>query len=103
MSDKQMAETETTVHGQSLWREAWRQLRLNRIAMASLWVILVYLTLALFGEGTYWYYNVRDITPSYQQTSLGSEYLPPSIFRHPFALADGEGGQAQCSDRKSVV
>jgi len=40
--------------GQSLWRDAWRQLRLNRIAMVSFWIILAYLGLALYGEGVSW-------------------------------------------------
>lgn len=73
-----------TNRGHSLWHEAWRQLRGNRLAVASLVVIIVYFALALYGEGTYWYYQARDITPSYQQTNLGSEYLPPNIFsKHP--------------------
>ena len=72
---------ETTKTGQSLWRDAWRQLRMNRIAMVSFWIILAYLGLALYGEGVYWYYQWRDTIPYYQQTHLGSEYLPPCIFR----------------------
>jgi len=72
---------ETTKTGQSLWRDAWRQLRVNRIAMVSFWIILAYLGLALYGEGVYWYYQWRDTIPYYQQTHLGSEYLPPGIFR----------------------
>ncbi len=76
--------------GQSLWAGAWRQVRRTPLAAASGWVILVYLALALYGEGVYWYYQWRDITPSYQQVRLEHEYLPPSLFRHPFAdPADG--------------
>lgn len=34
-----------TVHGVSLWQDAWRRLRRNRVAMASLW-FLILLTIA---------------------------------------------------------
>ncbi|MDO9543226.1 MAG: ABC transporter permease [Kiritimatiellia bacterium] len=83
-----------TIRGHSLWRDAWRQLRANRLAIASLLVIGLYFILALYGEGTYWYYQWRDSTPVYQQTNLGSEYLPPSVFRHPFAVEKNESGPA---------
>lgn len=71
----------------SLARDAWRQLRCNRLAMAALWVIGAYCALALYGESVYWYHQWRDLTPAYQKTNLGSEYLAPSLFRHPFASA----------------
>jgi len=89
-------ETETTTHGQSLWRDAWRQLRGNRLAVVSLWIIGLYFGLALYGEGAYWYYQWRDTTPFYQQTNLGQEYLPPSIFRAPFSAGKSATGQLQC-------
>ncbi|MBI2437277.1 MAG: ABC transporter permease [Lentisphaerae bacterium] len=73
----------------SLWQDAWAQLRRNRMAMASLWIILLYLAMALYGEGVYWYFHWKDSTPSYQRTNLKEEYLPPSVFRHPFALSPG--------------
>lgn len=79
------ASTQTTLQGHSLWREAWRQLHSNRLAVGSLWVIMAYFAIALYGEGTYWYYQARDIAPSYQQTNLGRAYLPPNVFSsHPF-------------------
>ena len=77
------------IQGQSLWRDAWRQLRGKRMAMVSLWLIGLYFGLALYGEGTYWYYQWRDTTPFYQQANLEEEYLPPSIFRAPFAIQVG--------------
>ncbi len=96
MVDLMGMETETTTQGGSLWRDAWRQLRGNRMAMVSLWIIGVYFCLALYGEGTFWYYQWRDTTPAYQQTNLGQEYLPPSIFRSPFSAGKCEPGKARC-------
>ena len=71
----------------SLWGDAWRQLRRDRIAVASFWIIIVYLAMALYGEGVFWYFHWQDLAPPYQQTNLREEYLAPSIFRHPFAVA----------------
>lgn len=85
-------ETEVT-HSHSLWREAWRQVRGNRLAVAALWIIGFYFILALYGEGAYWYCKLRDVTPPYQQTNLSQVYLPPSIFRHPFAAARDSGAR----------
>lgn len=76
-----------SVSSRSLWGDAWRQLRRDRIAVASFWVIVVYLAMALYGEGVFWYFHWKDMPPSYQQTNLREEYLAPSIFRHPFAAA----------------
>lgn len=89
-------ETETTTQGHSLWRDAGRQLRRNRLALASFWIIAVYCLLALYGEGVYWYYQWHDSTPPYQQTNLGQEYMPPSIFRQTLTGAEGKTGEAQC-------
>ncbi len=71
----------------SLWVDAWRQLRRDRLAVVSFWIIVIYLAMALYGEGVFWYFHWHDTAPSYQQTNLTEEYLPPSVFRHPFALA----------------
>ncbi|MBU0714759.1 MAG: ABC transporter permease [Verrucomicrobia bacterium] len=70
----------------SLWGDAWRQLRRDRIAVASFWIIVVYLAMALYGEGVFWYFHWKDMAPPYQQTNLREEYLAPSVFRHPFAM-----------------
>lgn len=79
-----MTSESTTPNGHSLWHEAWGQLRRNRLAMFSLCIIIVYLALAMYGEGVYWYYQWRDVTPYYQETSLADAYLPPNVFsRHP--------------------
>jgi peptide/nickel transport system permease protein len=77
--------------GRSLWADARAQLRRNRLAMASLAVILVYTGLALYGEGLYRYYRFRDQTPSYQISNLDQAYLPPSFCRRPFAEAAARG------------
>ncbi len=78
-------DSSSIVKSHSLWSDAWSQLRRNRLAMASIWVIIIYFILALYGESVHWYYFWQDKTPSYNQTNLGEEYLPPSIFRHPFS------------------
>lgn len=71
--------------GHSLWQDAFRQLRRNRIAVASFWIIVIYLAMALYGEGVYWYFHWQDTTPPYHETNLKEEYLRPSVFRLPFA------------------
>lgn len=78
----------------SLWGDAWRQLRRDRIAVASFWIIVIYLAMALYGEGVFWYFHWKDMAPPYQQTNLREEYLSPSVFRHPFAVlpVTGPGG-----------
>lgn len=71
----------------SLWGDAWRQLRRDRIAVASFWIIVAYLAMALYGEGVFWYFHWKDMAPPYQQTNVREEYLAPSVFRHPFAVS----------------
>src|ERR1035437_10806439 len=78
--------TPSNLSGHSLWGDAWRQLRRDRIAVACFWIIVVYLAMSLYGEGVFWYFHWKDMAPPYQQTNLREEYLPPSVFRHPFAM-----------------
>jgi peptide/nickel transport system permease protein len=73
--------------GQSLWREAWRDLLRRRLIRGCLGIIAGFLLVALYGEGVYRYYRQTDRTPSYSQVNLSERYLPPSLFRHPFAPA----------------
>ena len=73
--------------GRSLWAEAWRQLRRNRLALICLWIVGLYSALAFYGEATYQFYRWRDRTPSYQETNLAEQYQPPSFLNHPFAKA----------------
>ncbi len=78
--------------GQSLWREAWRDLRRSRLCRMSLWIIAVFAASALYGEIVYRWYAFRDETPSYQRVNLQERYLPPSFLRHPFAGESLAGG-----------
>ena len=57
----------------------------RRLIRVCLWIIAGFFLVALYGEGVYRYYQVKDQTPPYQQVSLTERYLPPSLFRHPFA------------------
>lgn len=71
--------------GRTLWGEAWRRLRRNRLAMICLWIVGFYTVLALYGEGVYRWHQWQDITPSYQRANLDKQYLEPSPLRQPFA------------------
>jgi len=64
-------------NGQSLWGDAWRQLRKNRLAMACLALVVLFTLLAVYGELVYRYHDIKDITPSYQMTNLDLAYQPP--------------------------
>ncbi len=81
-------ENNTEPGGHSLWAGAWRSLRANKLAMASLFVVVLYCAAALYGEAVHMYYKVKDRTPPYQQTNLGNEYLPPSVLRSPFSARE---------------
>ena len=56
---------------QSIWSEAWRELRRRRLIRGCLWIILAFFLVALYGEGVHRYYQFTDRTPSYQQVNLG--------------------------------
>jgi ABC-type dipeptide/oligopeptide/nickel transport system permease subunit len=64
--------------GNSLWSDAWRRLKKNRIAMVCLGIIVLYTLGALYGEAVHQYYQIKDQTPFYQKTDLDTAYLPPS-------------------------
>jgi len=70
--------------GQSLWQEAWRDLRRRPLIRGCLGIIVCFFLVALYGEIVYRYYQIADRTPSYSQVNLSERYLPPSLFRHPF-------------------
>lgn len=74
---------------QSLWRDAWQRLRKNRLAMACLALVLLFTTLAIYGEVAYRYYDFKDVTPSYQQINLDMAYKAPSL--HHWMGTDGLG------------
>lgn len=75
----------------SLWSDAWRRLRRNRLAMVCLWIVIFYTVLALYGEGVYRWHQWKDVTPSYQRTNIELQYLAPSPFRQPFAVDEAVG------------
>jgi len=81
--------------GQSLWTEAWRELRRSRLVRASLWTLAVFAGAALYGEIVYRWYSIRDETPSYQRVNLQERYVPPSFLRHPFTGPSLAGGFRQ--------
>lgn len=68
----------------------WRALCRRPLIRVCLWIIAGFLLVACYGEGVYRYYRFVDRTPSYQQVNLAERYLPPSVFRHPFAEARRE-------------
>ncbi len=77
--------------GRSLWADAWAQLRRSRLAMACLFVILVYTAMAVYGEAVYRVCRIKDVTPSYQKQNLEEQYFAPSLSsRHPMGT-DGLG------------
>ena len=62
---------------QSLWSDAWRRLKANRLAMMCLGLVIFFTLLAIYGEVVYRYHDIKDITPSYQMTDLDRAYLSP--------------------------
>lgn len=69
----------TPEKGNSLWADAWRRLRKNKIAMVCLGLVLVYTLLAIYGEAVHLYYERIDQTPSYDLVDLERDYEPPSM------------------------
>jgi peptide/nickel transport system permease protein len=67
-----------TEKGQSLWSDAWRRLKKNRLAMVCLGIVVFYTALAAYGEGVYRWYQAKDQTAFYQATDLNQAYQPPS-------------------------
>ena len=51
-----------------LWYDAWRRLKNDRVAMISLFIVIVFTLLAIYGELVYQYHNALDLTPNYQKT-----------------------------------
>lgn len=63
----------------SLWGDAWRRLKTNRVAMVCLWLVILFTVLAIYGECVHQYHRIADITPSYQKVDLDLQYQPPSM------------------------
>lgn len=64
--------------GHSLWGDAWRRLRCDRVAMVFLGLVVVYTLLAVYGEITYQYNTFKDQTPTYSVVHLDNAYTPPN-------------------------
>jgi len=63
--------------GQSLWSDAWRRLKKDRIAMVCLGLVVLFTLLAVYGEVVYFYHHAKDITPAYQKINLDLAYQAP--------------------------
>ena len=63
----------------SLWQDAWRRLKRDKIAVISLFFVIFFTLLAIYGEIVYQYHDVLDITPNYQKTNLENAYISPNI------------------------
>jgi ABC-type dipeptide/oligopeptide/nickel transport system permease subunit len=66
----------------TLWQIAWRQIRRNRLAMFCLGIIAVYAAVAVYTEGVYWYYRLKQQTPPYKIVEFDNRFADPSL-RHP--------------------
>lgn len=75
--------------GRSLWADARRRLRRNRLAMAAFWVIVVYSIIAAAAQVAYVRSRVLDHTPVYNVNSFDERYAAPCL-RHPLGT-DGLG------------
>lgn len=64
--------------GNSLWSDAWRRLKKNRLAMICLGTVVFYTVLAVYGEAVYQVYKAKDQTAFYQKTDLNQAYQSPS-------------------------
>ncbi len=75
----------------SLWASAWRHFRARRLAMIGLWVVGVYLVMALCGESIYWRYRTSDRAAPYKQPDLTRQYQPPGMVNGSFYLMGTDG------------
>jgi len=66
----------------TLWQIAWRQLRRNRLAMVCLGIIVLYAGIAVYAEGTYWYYRLAQQTAPYRAVDFTHRFADPSL-SHP--------------------
>lgn len=66
----------------TLWQIAWRQLRRNRLALFCLGLIALYAGIAVYAEGTYWYYRLAQKPAPYKAVDLENHFATPSL-KHP--------------------
>jgi peptide/nickel transport system permease protein len=62
----------------SLWQNAWRQLRRNKLAMVCLGIIAFYALVAVYAESVYWFYRLRQQTPPYRTVEFAQRFAKPS-------------------------
>tara|TARA_S200000501_G_scaffold189821_1_gene178623 strand:- start:1859 stop:2749 length:891 start_codon:yes stop_codon:yes gene_type:complete len=63
----------------TLWRDAWRRLKSDKVAMICLFIVTFFTFLAIYGEIIYHYYDYNDLKPNYENINLDNAYQPPSI------------------------
>jgi peptide/nickel transport system permease protein len=90
-----MSAPDTLSPAPASWAAVWASLRRRRINRASLWVVALFTAAALYGEVVYRWHRLTERTPAYQQVNLEARYLPPSVFRHPFAPREGEAAASR--------
>ncbi len=100
--------------GKGAWRTACLNIKGQKLAVISIWIIAIFFAAALYGEVLYWRYHIMDTKfpsalqpvktllvktlnaekvageqPPYDAKNLDDEYLPPSL-EHPMGT-DGLG------------
>ena len=75
LEGRPITETEL-VAGTSLWQDAWRRLKKNKLAMGGGVVVLIIVLLSLVGALSLWFPNILPYT--YDQTNLDVANQPPS-------------------------
>jgi len=62
-----------------LWDDAFKRLKKDNIAMISLFIVIFFTFLAIYGELVYQYHEALDLTPNYQKTNLEIAYTSPNM------------------------
>ena len=74
MADTARNQFDQPIRGVSLWLDAWRRLRKNRMAVIGLVLVVLYIIVAV----------LAPVLPiySYKQQVLDHQYLPPSLTKN---------------------